>query len=309
MKKKNMKVNGGNVAVVAEPSKFAKMKASVKKNSDKIIATGLTILVVAGAVILYLSNRNKNNNDTTNTISYTDEELKTIYIDKETYLENVKGLSEYLSEYGNKNIKPVDVNSFYYIANMDNIKPSIFKELVEEGYLPESETDIIISALGIMDDLRDTNALNAINGQNANVDYSKIFVNSRTAKVFTESQNKYNVFVETAKKSTRGEILEGTQTAIPVRDELTSIATEEDNYELGENTLGVDIQEFGTLSPAEQFIYNNIHAKTFDILAANYGIDVGGAARTKRINDISNLVVSLREEFSCMPTEEKTLTK
>ena len=236
------------------------------------------------------------------------EELKTIYIDKETYLQNVQSLAQYLNSYGNKNVKPVDLNSFYYLANMDNIKSSTFKELVEEGYLPESETDIIIKALGIMDDLRDTVALEGIAGKEASVDYSKIFVSSRTARVFSSAQDLYNDAVRTSKGDTRDSILEDKNA--PIKTQLTQLGEMEDNYELGENTLDVNIPEFGTLSAAEQVIYYNLQSKTFDILLANYGVSVGGEARDYRIDDISNLVVSLRGEFACLQDENgKTYQK
>lgn len=297
-----------DLAVVMPKEKMANKKFKLNKDKTKrIIAGTLAVLVIAGSSILIFKSCSKNK-DNGNSISYTDEELKTIYINKETYLKNVQTLTEYLNTYGNSNIKPVDVNSFYYLANMDNIKNSVFKELVDEGYLPESETDIIISSLGIMDDLRDTVALNGIKGTEATVDYSKIFVNSRTAKVFASAQNIYNDAVRTSQGDTRDSILEDKNA--PIKEQLTKLGEIEDNYELGENTLEVDIQEFGTLSPAEQVIYYNLQSKTYDILLANYGVSVGGKARDKRIEDISNLVVSLRDEFACLNNEtEKTYTK
>lgn len=304
------KNDNASVAVAVPKEKMAKKKFKlVKDNKKRIIAGTLAVLVVAGSIILICKSCSKDKNkDNGTTVSYTEDELKTIYIDKETYLKNVKSLTEYLNTYGNSNVKPVDVNSFYYLANMDNIKSSVFKELVDEGYLPESETDIIISSLGIMDDLRDTISLNGIKGVEATVDYSKIFVNSRTAKVFTAAQTLYNDVVRTSKGDTRDSILEDKNA--PIKEQLTKLGEIEDNYELGENTLEVDVQEFGTLSPAEQVIYNNIQAKSYDILLANYGVSVGGKARDTRIEDISNLVVSLRDEFACLTDEtEKTYTK
>lgn len=296
------------VKVAMPKEKIARKKFKlIKDKKGKIIAGTLSILVLAGVIVVGFKSCSKDKNSS-NTVSYTDEELKTIYIDKETYLNNVQSLTKYLNNYGNKNIKPVDVNSFYYLANMDNIKSSVFKQLVDEGYLPESETDIIISSLGIMDDLRDTVALDGIAGKEASVDYSKIFVNSRTAKVFTSAQDLYNDVVRTSQGDTRDSILDDKNA--PIKEQLTKLGEIEDNYELGENTLNVDVQEFGTLSPAEQVIYNNIQAKTYDILLANYGVSVGGKARDNRIEDISNLVVSLREEFNCLESEtEKTYTK
>lgn len=299
-----------SVVVAVPKEKMAKKKFKlVKDNKKRIIAGTLAVLVVAGSIILICKSCSKDKNeDNKTTISYTEDELRTIYIDKENYLKNVKSLTEYLNTYGNSNVKPVDVNSFYYLANMDNIKSSVFKELVDEGYLPESETDIIISSLGIMDDLRDTISLNGIKGVEATVDYSKIFVNSRTAKVFTAAQTLYNDVVKTSQGDTRDSILEDKNA--PIKEQLTKLGEIEDNYQLGENTLEADVQEFGTLSPAEQVIYNNIQAKSYDILLANYGVSVGGKARDTRIEDISNLVVSLRDEFACLTDEtEKTYTK
>lgn len=304
------KKNKNSVVVTMPKEKMAKKKFKLtKENKSRVVAGSLAFLILVGAIALGVKSckkDGKSGSDTT--ISYTEEELKVIYIDKETYQKNVQSLAQYLNEYGNKNVKPVDLNSFYYLANMDNIKSSTFKELVDEGYLPESETDIIIQALGIMDDLRDTVALEGIAGKEASVDYSKIFVNSRTAKVFSSAQDLYNNAVKTAQGDTRDSILEDKNA--PIKDQLTKLGEIEDNYELGENTLDVDIPEFGTLSAAEQVIYYNLQAKTFDILLANYGVSVGGKARDKRIDDISNLVVSLRGEFACLEDEkEKTYQK
>ncbi len=304
--------NKSSQLVVYTPQEeIAKKKFKLTKNKKvRVVAGTLAFLVLLGAIVLGTRSCKKDNRnvDTETTVSYSDDELKVIYIDKETYLQNVQTLAQYLNNYGNKNVKPVDVNSFYYLANMDNIKSSTFKELVEEGYLPESETDIIIQALGIMDDLRDTVALEGIAGKEASVDYSKIFVNSRTAKVFSSAQDVYNDAVRTSQGDTRDSILE--DKSAPIKDQLTKLGEIEDNYELGENTLNVDIPEFGTLSAAEQVLYYNLQSKTFDILLANYGVSVGGEARDYRIDDISNLVVSLRDEFACLQDENgKTYQK
>ncbi len=306
------KNNKEAVTVAVPKEEMAKKNFKLKKDKKrKTIAGTLAVIVVAGSIILAFKSCKKDkkvNTDVKSSVSYSDEELKTIYIDKETYLQNVQSLAQYLNSYGNKNVKPVDLNSFYYLANMDNIKSSTFKELVEEGYLPESETDIIIKALGIMDDLRDTVALEGIAGKEASVDYSKIFVSSRTARVFSSAQNLYNDAVRTSKGDTRDSILEDKNA--PIKTQLTQLGEMEDNYELGENTLDVNIPEFGTLSAAEQVIYYNLQSKTFDILLANYGVSVGGEARDYRIDDISNLVVSLRGEFACLQDENgKTYQK
>lgn len=299
------------IVVYTPQEEMAKKKFKLTKNKKvRVVAGTLAFLVLLGAIVLGARSCKKDNRNTgaETTVSYSDDELKVIYIDKETYLQNVQNLAQYLNNYGNKNVKPVDVNSFYYLANMDNIKSSTFKELVEEGYLPESETDIIIQALGIMDDLRDTVALEGIAGKEASVDYSKIFVNSRTAKVFSSAQNVYNDAVKTSQGDTRDSILE--DKSAPIKDQLTKLGEIEDNYELGENTLNVNIPEFGTLSAAEQVLYYNLQSKTFDILLANYGVSVGGKARDYRIDDISNLVVSLRDEFACLQDEKgKTYQK
>lgn len=299
------------IVVYTPQEEMAKKKFKLTKNKKvRVVAGTLAFLVLLGAIVLGARSCKKDNRNTgaETTVSYSDDELKVIYIDKETYLQNVQTLAQYLNNYGNKNVKPVDVNSFYYLANMDNIKSSTFKELVEEGYLPESETDIIIQALGIMDDLRDTVALEGIAGKEASVDYSKIFVNSRTAKVFSSVQDVYNDAVKTSQGDTRDSILE--DKSAPIKDQLTKLGEIEDNYELGENTLNVNIPEFGTLSAAEQVLYYNLQSKTFDILLANYGVSVGGKARDYRIDDISNLVVSLRDEFACLQDEKgKTYQK
>ena len=306
------KNNKEAVTVAMPKEEMAKKNFKLKKDKKrKTIAGTLAVIVIAGSIIFAFKSCKKDkkvNTDVKNSVSYSDEELKTIYIDKETYLKNVQSLAQYLNSYGNKNVKPVDLNSFYYLANMDNIKSSTFKELVEEGYLPESETDIIIKALGIMDDLRDTVALEGIAGKEASVDYSKIFVSSRTARVFSSAQDLYNDAVRTSKGDTRDSILEDKNA--PIKTQLTQLGEMEDNYELGENTLDVNIPEFGTLSAAEQVIYYNLQSKTFDILLANYGVSVGGEARDYRIDDIANLVVSLRGEFACLQDENgKTYQK
>lgn len=312
--KKAVQEGGNNkssqLVVYKSQEEIAEKQYKINKSKKAREIIGSIIFVVAVCAAAYSISSCVNDKKASNeiTVSYNDDELKTIYIDKETYHKNVQSLAQYLNNYGNKNVKLVDLNSFYYLANMDNIKSSTFKELVEEGYLPDSETDIIIHALGIMDDLRDTVALEGIAGKEASVDYSKIFVNSRTAKVFSSAQDVYNNIVRTSQGDTRDSILKDKN--VSIKEQLTKLGETEDNYELGENTLNVDISEFGTLSAAEQVLYYNLQAKTFDILLANYGVSVGGEARVSRIDDISNLVFSLRGKFTCLQEENgKTYQK
>lgn len=65
--KKNEKQNqnGGQVKVVAKKEKFAKLKGSLKRNGSRVIAIGLTAVVIVGAFHISKNNNKNNTNNPT----------------------------------------------------------------------------------------------------------------------------------------------------------------------------------------------------------------------------------------------------
>ena len=228
-----------------------------------------------------------------------DSDYKHIYLTKAEFILNASNLADYLNLKGNSNAKPVDVMSLYYIANMDSVSNELFEELVNEGYLPETGTDIIVSSFGPAVDLRDYISLNTIEGKEVDFDYSKLFVNKAVADTFNESHNN---LIKMAK--------------ITDSDEVTKIMEKQNNYILGETTFDTNntiTKEFGNLTAGQQYIYHSIQTKSYDIVGDKRGVSVGGQARINQKDDISNIVMSLEKEFACLNENEngkaKTLTK
>jgi len=224
-------------------------------------------------------------------------DYKHVYLTKTEFIANASNLADYLNIKGNSNVKPVDVMSLYYIANMDSVSNELFEELVNEGYLPETGTDIIVSSFGPMDDLRDYISLNTIEGKEVDFDYSKLFTNKTVADTFNESHNNLIKMAKTTDS-----------------DEVTKIMEKQNNYILGETTFDTNdtiTKEFGNLTAGQQYIYHNIQTKTYDIVGDERGVSVGGQARINQKDDISNIVMSLEKEFACLNENEKvkTLTK
>lgn len=290
-----------------------------KNNGFKFLA-GITGLALIGGSITacnacHKSNKNDKENDNTSvtttmpvtkptevelevTEAIKSEEIdyKTIYLTKEEFVKGAVELSNYLTSKGNETIKPVDVMSLYYIANMDNISNDVFEQLVTEGYLPENGIDIIISSFGPMDDLRDYMSLNMNDGKMVVFDYSKLFVNKYVADTFNESQKDLNDFTYASTLENQEEL-------------LVSIREKQNNFILGEYSYGKDTKEFGNLPVGAQFIYQNIQSKTYDIVGAEQNINVGGQARIDQEEDISNLAMSIEKEFSCLEDTQKIKVK
>lgn len=125
MKEKKVKVNNGTVNVVAKPTKFAKMKASLKKNGKKIIAIGLTVLVVGGTVVAIKSC----SKDNKNVVSEKQDEKYS----RELLNERIKNFTEAAKTKGLE-LTEQEVRDLSIVMNIDRIvaeDPELAKELFE----------------------------------------------------------------------------------------------------------------------------------------------------------------------------------
>lgn len=130
MKNKKVKVNEGTVNVVAEPSKFAKMKACLKRNRKRIVAGGLTIVVIAGSIVAFRSCSKDKDNENNNSIVdiQKDEEYS-----RELLNERIKSFTEEAKQRG-IDITENEVRDFAAFMNIDRIineDPELASELFD----------------------------------------------------------------------------------------------------------------------------------------------------------------------------------
>ena len=133
MKEKKVKVNNGTVNVVAKPSKFAKMKASLKKNGKRIIAIGLTVLVVGGTVVAFKSC----SKDNKKVVSEKQDEKYS----RELLNERIKKFTETANKKG-LDITEKEVRDLSIVMNIDRIVAED-PELARELYDGKSAEDIL----------------------------------------------------------------------------------------------------------------------------------------------------------------------
>lgn len=132
MKKNSTKVNGGTVAVVTEDTKLAKLKASLKKNQNRIIASGLTILVVGSAIVLYFVNKNKANSNNNNGSSVV-ETIKEEEYSRELLVQRIDNFKKTALEKGFE-LTDEEVRNLTTLMNIDRIvseDPELAKELFD----------------------------------------------------------------------------------------------------------------------------------------------------------------------------------
>lgn len=275
-----------NVTVYNEPKKNAK----ISKETKGYIAAGLAgILIGMGILAIFkgCDSSKKNDidsqkdaiNDINNQPSIEqpkEEELKIVYITEEEYQKGVIELCDHLNEGLGFNYKPVDLNAFYYSANMDNISNELFTKLVNENYLPDTDVDIIQSTFAVASDLITTF------GQTGkmDVDFSKIFVNNEMVEVSERYAKEYEKIA--------------TSDSEQIKDIVTSL----------ENYMIVNPEEeYNTLPVGGQAIFNWTIADTIGIISESKGVATSDAFKEKT-DDITRYIKALSGEFECMIVEE-----
>lgn len=131
MEKETKKVEAGTVAVVAEETKLAKLKASLKKNQSRIIASGLTILVVGSAIILHFVNKNKANGN--NNPSSIVETIKEEEYSRELLIQRIDSFTQVAEQKG-IDLSKQEVRDLATLMNIDKIvseDPELAKELFD----------------------------------------------------------------------------------------------------------------------------------------------------------------------------------
>ena len=275
-----------SLTVYTEPHKEAK----VNKNYKGMLATGLAG-VFAGFFIACAfracGNVAKSNNPEETYTATTDRNsivsentTKLSFLSKAAYTNGVNNLCKYLNEELGFNYQPVDLNSFYYIANMDKITQSTFTELVNECYLPDTDVAIIQSAFNITSDLKTKF------GQSGkiDVDFEKIFYDDEMVKVSNDYSEEYN-------KITTAKIDEKQAVAQAVVDKLEKFMIVEP--ESGYNTLPV----------GSEFIFNRIVADIITIKAGEIEVETSQAVMTE-INNITDVIKQLGGNFNCLESDQ-----
>lgn len=116
--------------VYAKPSKFANMKASVKRNKHRIIAGGLALVVVAGICMIVKSCNGKNNKsgDSVSIVEVQDEKYS-----RELLIQRIKSFTETANSKGIQ-VSEEEVRDFAAFMNIDRIvneDPELAKELFD----------------------------------------------------------------------------------------------------------------------------------------------------------------------------------
>lgn len=280
-------------------------KAKVSKNILGYIATGLAGALLASGIMIAChscdqSSENETQKDELDnlnnepTIIEQDEEITKIkYISKEQYLNGVQSLTNYLNTLG-FNYQPVDINAFYYSANMDNISNDLFIELVNENYLPDTSDSIIDYTFGVTDDLV-TFALK--NKSMADVDFDSIFVDSNVAKVCDYWANKYD-----AVQNDRTEVFKNNSINI------TGSTTESVFNDLFSFVISEPEKGYNILPTGAQFIMDCIIFDPIMAVSQSNGMSYSQPLDYE-IHDMSSYVTVLDGNMSNITTNNKTLTK
>lgn len=142
MKKETKKVKGGKVTVTTDNQKLAKLKASLKQNKQRVIAGGLTVVVLAGAIVLYFVNKNKtniNNNGSSVVDTIKEEEYS-----RELLIERIDNFEKTAKENGLE-LTTEEVRALATVMNIDNIVNED-PELAKELYDGKNAQDILSNA-------------------------------------------------------------------------------------------------------------------------------------------------------------------
>lgn len=142
MKKETKKVKGGKVTVAADNKKLAKLKASLKQNKHRVIAGGLTIVVLAGSIIFYFVHKNKTNGN--NNGSAVVDTIKEEEYSRELLIERINNFEKAAKENGLE-LTTEEVRTLATLMNIDNIV-SEDPELAKELYDGKNAQDILSNA-------------------------------------------------------------------------------------------------------------------------------------------------------------------
>lgn len=310
---KNTKSTISNLNVYNEPKNNAKMS----RNIVGYIASGLAGSIITLAILKgcsakpakTLSDDEKGNivkdpvveedvNANNSKEDRNPEDTKIIYLTEEEYHQNVEALTNYLNEEFNFNYKPVDVNAFYYSANIDKIPNDVFKTLVEENYLPDTDIDIVRYAFNITSDL---GTLFLKDKKMSNMDFSKIFADNDVVKVCDEWSKNYD-----AVQKNRSTVLKDNN--IDTEGSTTEkIYNELIDFVIEEPTKGYNILPTGA-----KFIMNSIVFEPVMAVAQTNGMPANQPLDYE-LHDMSSFIKSLDDQFNCVTKDDeektKTLTK
>ncbi len=284
-----------NLVVYKEPKTATSSKTT--RNILGYIAVGLAGALIAAGIMAGSKSCSKtqNNDEPASDIDIDnnpvieqqdDTDTKIVYMTEEQYLNGVQELTNHLNETLGFNYKPVDLNAFYYSANMDNISDELFTKLVAEQYIPDTDTDIILSTFNITSDLRTKFVVD----NNIGVDFSKVFVDNDVIQVSEQYKTKYNnIFTQSSQTAAENS-----------KNTLDDI----NNYMFDDVEAG-----YNTLPTGGQFVFNCLVSETIGIKAGEMGVSVTPAFESE-ISDLSDYVNGLRNHLNCTTMEpEKVLTK
>lgn len=145
-KNKKANVKGGKVEVVAEPTKFAKLKGSLKRNGKRVIAIGLTGVVIVGAFHI---RKHRKNDVNTNTKPTTSQVTTNPNVNKpEEYSRELldERVEQFVNDAGNNGIELTEeeAREFTGFMNIDTIineDPELAKELFGDKSAEEVLSD------------------------------------------------------------------------------------------------------------------------------------------------------------------------
>ncbi len=274
-----------DLTVYEEPAENAK----VSRNYKGLIASGLAgVLIGVGVMAACRSCENKGQvvtpkDDETNEPVIEQEQNQIIYMTEEQYHNGVNELCNHLNETLGFNYQPVDLNSFYYSANMDKVSEELFNKLVSESYIPDTDIAIIQSTFNITSDLKTKF------GQTGkmNIDFDKVFIDEQMVELSNQYSSKYNTIANAS-----------TEDIQTILDGLDEFMFEKPEY--GYNTLPV----------GGEFIFNSIISDTIGIKAGEKGVATS-AAFNEELSDVTDYVKALQHNLNCMAISEteKQLTK
>lgn len=147
MKKETQKVKGGKATVVAEEKKLAKLKVSLKQNKSRVIAGALTIVVLAGSIVLYFVHKNKtkdNGKSSANVETTTVDTIKEEEYSRELLIERINNFEQTAKENGVE-LTTEEVRDLATLMNIDNIVNED-PELAKELYDGKNAQDILSNA-------------------------------------------------------------------------------------------------------------------------------------------------------------------
>lgn len=282
-----------DLVVYTEPSS----KFKISRNTLGTIAAGLAGVLIGVGIMAATRGCSKQQNSVnqdvpTNddtVIEQNDDEMKISYMTEEEFTSGVKALTNYVNETLGFDYKPVDLTSLYFSANMSHISNDLFKKLVTECYLPDTDMDIALNTLSALDSLQSTIGVEGTSKDRIDFDFSKLFVDKTAVEVNEYYKTKYNS-VKSASKETTQEIVK-----------------ELESYMFMDSTKG-----YNNLAAGERLAFNNYVADAIAIAASAKGVSMSSAFDTT-INEttVTDYINSLTDKMNCLAVTEaeKVLTK